>query len=79
MNMIRLLACVAGSACLSGCAAAPGSMTRPGGLLHPRESVGLVERLAAGNIDQPGSPAYFRWGAGYESWLGASDRKFGRP
>ena len=28
------------------------------------DDVGLIERLKAGNIDQPGSEAYNRWGAG---------------
>lgn len=61
---------------VAGCASSPGSMVRPGGVAHPVVHVGLLERIAAGNIDGPGSEAYLRWGPGYDLGIRASDRKF---
>jgi len=55
----------------------PSSVVRDG-VVHPTENPGLWGRLAAGNIDQAGSPAYNRWGDGYVQGLGSSDRKFTR-
>jgi hypothetical protein len=63
--------------CTAAVTAPPGS-TRPGGVVHPSDPAGLFERLRAGNIDQPGSRAYNRWGMGYEEGISASDRKLTR-
>jgi hypothetical protein len=54
------------------------AVVRAGGAQYPPDPAGLIERLAAGNIDQPGHEAYNRWGTGYEHHLQASDRKFQR-
>ena len=55
---------------------AEGAMLRANGVFYPPDGVGLFERLRAGNIDQPGSEAFNRWGMGYLQGIAASDRKF---
>lgn len=62
----------------SACAGPQGAMVRPGGAAHPSDPAGLFERIAAGNIDSPGSQAWRRWGEGYDAWLRASDLRFER-
>jgi hypothetical protein len=67
---------IAGTLLFAGPAAS--GMLRPNGVVYPADPAGLLERLLAGNIDQPGSRAFIRWGAGYDQGIQASDRKFGQ-
>lgn len=74
---VAILSLSLGPLAMAQAQASPGTL-RAGGVVYPADHVGLWERLRAGNIDQPGSPAYNRWGAGYEQGIVASDRKFTR-
>lgn len=69
-----LLAALACSS-LVGCAAVGQSEMVHAGVAYPADPASLIERIAAGNLNQPGSQAYNRWGAGYVHGLAASDRK----
>ncbi|HEX7890871.1 MAG TPA: hypothetical protein VF522_16065 [Ramlibacter sp.] len=61
---------------LCGCAVDRGAvMIRADGVPYPGDHVTAPERLGAGNVDQYGSGAYNRWGAGYDQGVHASDRK----
>ena len=67
------------SVTVAACGSIRADNLRAGGVRHPEDPAGLVERLVAGNIDQPGSTAYNRWGAGYDDGIRSSDRKFQSP